>query len=248
VLTSDTKRDQLLAAIGSMSFDDAADWLRDQLLSEGYAGGVPDVAAQLAVNKAVTEAAGIDLALYEGGNHTQQGWAQFQAGYTSDQIDQIDDFLIAWSRTSQCADVYEAMWDAVAAVPIDGSFMQYFDIGAPSRSGAWGMFEDTADASDRSDRLLALNAGTEPWFDDGRDAKPVPMTVAVIPDAGGVAAMGARGGTIANGSGEGCVTLPGSYADYLHVRSGGTVTSTHRTSGAVFTRVGCQTAALVAAS
>jgi len=75
-------------------------------------------------------------------------------------------FLSGFVRSPAMAELYHALWTAWAAVS-DGPFMQFGDVGAASKWGAWSIFSALGDQNPRANLLMDLNANSTAWFGNG---------------------------------------------------------------------------------
>jgi len=153
-------RAELLAVLATPGADATA-WLAARLMDPDYAGSIPQVVGWWAANKAVAAQYGLDLVAYEGGQHVLHSFAV--AGLTPEDLAVLTTFLTGFVRSQAMAELYHTLWTAWAAVS-DGPFMQFGDVAAASKSGAWGLFSALGDQNPRADLLMELNARTAPWF------------------------------------------------------------------------------------
>lgn len=140
---------------------DATAWLAAKLMDPDYDQSIPQVLGWWAANKAVADQYGIDLVAYEGGQHVLHSFAV--AGLTEADLATLTTFLSGFVRSQAMAELYHELWTAWAAVS-DGPFMQFGDVAAASKYGAWGLLSALGDQNPRADLLMDLNANTAPWF------------------------------------------------------------------------------------
>ena len=156
-------RTELLAHIKA-SPAEAAVWLKDQILDPNALFSIPQIAAYWAGQKAVADKYGLDLVAYEGGQSVLQSAGI--GGMSEADLATLTTFLSDFVRSQTMADLYQAVWEAWAAVS-DGPFMQFVDVSAASKYGAWGLFTALGDHSPRADLLADLNAHFASWFGSG---------------------------------------------------------------------------------
>lgn len=154
-------RDELIAAVADPNIDANA-WLAEKLADPEFQHSIPQVTETLIQTAQVAEDYGLNLVAYEGGQHVHHSFAV--AGLTQEDIDALSEFMTNFVRSEEMAGLYQDLWDVWAVVG-DGSFMQFTDIGAPSRWGSWGLYSDLTDSTPRSELLETLNATTTPWWD-----------------------------------------------------------------------------------
>jgi hypothetical protein len=140
---------------------DATAWLSGKLMDPAYGQSIPMVMGWWAANRAIADQYGLDLIAYEGGQHVLHSFAV--DGMTAEDLALMTTFLSGFVRSQAMADLYRTLWMAWADVS-DGPFMQFTDVGAASKWGAWGLFTALGDKSPRADLLMQLNATSTPWF------------------------------------------------------------------------------------
>ena len=145
---------------------EAAAWLTERLLDPTYPGAIPQVAGLWQADKALADRFGLDLLAYEGGQHILQGWRV--SGVSEAEQALLTDFLTQYVQGPEMARLYQALWQAWAGLG-DGPFMQFSDMGLPSKWGAWGLYRHLGDSSPRAAFLERLNASAQPWFDAPAD-------------------------------------------------------------------------------
>ncbi|MBC7479076.1 MAG: hypothetical protein H7317_13435 [Pseudorhodobacter sp.] len=155
-----TLRNALLAAIRTPGIDASA-WLAAKLMDPTYSQSIPQIEAWWAANKAVADKYGMDLVAYEGGQHVLQSFAI--SGMSDADLATLTTFLSGFVRSQAMAELYHELWTAWVAVS-DGPFMQFGDVAAASKYGAWGLFSALGDHNPRADLLMDLNVRTVPWF------------------------------------------------------------------------------------
>jgi hypothetical protein len=155
-----TLRNELLTVLKTPGVDATA-WLKAKLMDPAYAQSIPQIMDWWAANKAVADKYGLDLVAYEGGQHVLQ--SAFISGMSDADLTTLTTFLSGFVRSTAMADLYHSLWTAWAAVS-DGPFMQFGDVGEPSKYGAWGLFSALGDHNPRADLLTELNAHYAAWF------------------------------------------------------------------------------------
>ena len=154
-------RAELLAVLNT-SGADATAWLAAKLMDPNYPGSIPQTRVWWAANKAVADQYGLDLVAYEGGQHVLHSFAI--SGLSAADLEALTTFLTGFVRSQAMAELYHELWLAWAEVS-DGPFMQFGDVAAASKHGAWGLFSALGDTNPRSDLLMDLNANSTPWFE-----------------------------------------------------------------------------------
>ena len=229
-------RAELLAVIRDPGVDAAA-WLKARLLDPAYRGSIPQVETAWAANKATADKYGLDLVAYEGGQHVLHSFGI--KGISAADLDTLTDFLSGFVRSPAMADLYDKLWQAWSEIS-DGPFMQYGDVSAASKYGAWGIFTSLGDHNPRADLLTDLNATSEAWFGDGGGSRYQQGVIRVAGDGGETLTgtdkddflIGGRGrdtlvagrghDAIDGGAGRDTLVLAGRAEDYKLAASGDT--------------------------
>jgi hypothetical protein len=225
--------------LSTHTFDQTGQWLKEQMLDPEGSDNIPSVAQLWSITQAYLDAEdGIGHYLYEGGHHI------LLPGVTASV--EVVAFLYWFIRSQYCADVYEASWDAWAAIG-DGPYMQFTDVSpaslTPGNYGFFGLLEDLFDSSPRSELLARLNAEAEAW--GGMTGGEHYLPQVTIAGEGGRHEISARGGKAFGISGKNVVQLPGERADYtITYDDEGRYLFTH-TGGAVSRLTSIDTAAFV---
>lgn len=154
-------RDELLQKIRNPNID-AQVWLTDKLLDPSYDGSIPATLVHWQEQAAIADQFGLDLVAYEGGQHVHHFFAVRDV--PKEDVDLLTDFMADYVRSAYMARLYDASWRAWASVS-DGPFMQYEEIGVPSKWGSWGLRDGLNDTSPRAELLDRLNAESQPWWD-----------------------------------------------------------------------------------
>lgn len=155
-------RADLLAAIKNPSVDAQA-WLADKLMDPTYKWSIPYTLAVWEKQKAIAEKYGVGLTSYEGGQHTHHSFSV--KGVSNEDLKLITDFMVEFVRSEEMAELYQAAWKAWASVS-DSPFMQFGDVGAPTKWGSWSLYESLTDTNPRSELLEMLNATSQQWWDE----------------------------------------------------------------------------------
>jgi hypothetical protein len=219
---------ELLAVLKDPSRDATA-WLKAQLLDPAVDSSIPQIATFLAQQKAVAKQYGLKLVAYEGGQHVLHSAGV--AGLSEQNLATFTAFLSGFVRGPAMADLYHQLWTVWAQVG-DGPFMQFTDVSAASKFGAWGLFSGLGDHNARADLLMDLNAHAKAWFGTGGGPQYQQGVIKIAGD-GGEALIGTDhddfliGGAgddtftpgrghdvIAGGPGSNTVVLPGAAAEY----------------------------------
>lgn len=155
--TNSTLRGELLAYIAAHTTEDAYEWMKDNLLNPSYSGSIPEkTAIYEAIDAIVSGTYGLDLVLYEGGQHCHHSFGV--GGLTTEQIDTITTFMSGFVRSRQMADLYAESWAAWAAIG-DGPYMQFTEVGSPSQYGSWGLRNSLTDTNPRLAAVKSLSRG-----------------------------------------------------------------------------------------
>jgi hypothetical protein len=156
-----TLRDELVTVLNTPGVDATA-WLAAKLMDPDYASSVPQLLGWCADIKAVVDQYGIDLISYEGGSHVMHSWAV--DGLSDADLAAVMTFLTEFTRSEAMAELYLTLWTGWAAIS-DGPFMQFIDVEAPSKYGAFGLFSALGDSNPRADLLMELNIKSTAWFE-----------------------------------------------------------------------------------
>ena len=158
-------RDELIAKIADPNVD-AAQWFAEQLMDPEYPRSVPQVAALLQEQKDTVSQHGMDLILYEGGQHVHHSFAV--KTLTEEAIAALQDFMIDFVRSDHMADLYTELWSAWQDIG-DGAFMQFGDVGTMSKWGSTSLLGSLDDSTPRADALTELNETTPNWWGETRE-------------------------------------------------------------------------------
>jgi hypothetical protein len=154
-------RDDLLAQIKA-SPANAAAYLAEKLMDPDYKGSIPYTKLLLEGNAAIADQYGLKMVAYEGGQHVHQSFAV--KGLTEADKDILTSFMTDFVRSEEMGELYQELWGVWADVG-DGSFMQFGDVGAPSKWGSWSLYNGLEDETPRSRVLEELSADSTLWWD-----------------------------------------------------------------------------------
>ncbi|WP_044033617.1 hypothetical protein [Roseobacter denitrificans] len=160
-----TMRAELIAVIKDPDVDATA-WLADKLMDPAYKGSIPQIADVLATTAALAEEHGLKLSAYEGGQHVHHAFAV--RDLSSEDVAAMQDFMVDFVRSEQMGELYRELWDVWAEYG-DGPFMQFGDVGSPSKWGSWSLYAGLEDSTPRSEAIEELNRDTGAWWEDDRD-------------------------------------------------------------------------------
>ena len=159
-------RAALLRAIRTPGTDVNA-WLAGQMTDPGFNRSIPAIADLLAKQKAVAEAHGLDLVLYEGGQHVHHSLKARAKGASEPtpeaDLEAVQAALTAFVQSPEMADLYARLWEVWAGIG-DGPFMQYSDVTRAGKFGSWGLYRSVVDDSPRARRLRELALSGTPWW------------------------------------------------------------------------------------
>lgn len=161
-------RAQLLDRLQSQTPAATSRWLTSKLSDPSYPTSIPRIEARWQAIKKIADRYNLGLVAYEGGQHVQQAFAV--RGLKQDDLARLTRFLTGYIRSPDMAMLYDRLWDGWAKVG-NGPFMQYSDVGAPSKWGSWGLFAALGDTNPRADLLMRLNQSSTAWFGDGGGAR-----------------------------------------------------------------------------
>ena len=160
IVRQDESRDALLQAIEDPDVD-AFEYLYEQLTSEDVRTSIPFTAENWRSQAELAEEHGLRLVSYEGGSHVHHTWA---TGLSSEQSTELGEFLQAFSRSSQTADLYEDVADIWQEIG-GGPFNQFHEIGRASDQDSFGLLTGLNDTNARADALYEINAEAA-FFED----------------------------------------------------------------------------------
>lgn len=150
-------RKALVAARADPSVD-AVDLAFDWLSDPANRSSVPRVIDALVEAEAMATEHGLDLVLYEGGQHVHIGVGD----------DAFNGFLASLARHERMADLYLEIWTAWEGIG-DGPFMHFADVRRPNRWGTWSMIDALGITNPVHRALVEANATRTPWWETGRD-------------------------------------------------------------------------------
>ncbi|WXG52266.1 MAG: hypothetical protein RNU03_16030 [Candidatus Sedimenticola sp. (ex Thyasira tokunagai)] len=111
--------------------------------------------------RTVAEKYDLELIAYEGGQHVHHS---AHVSIPEADLQRLQNHLIGFVRSQQMADLYQELWDKWKQIGA-GPFMQFVDIGAPSKYGSWGLRASLSDTSPRAVLLKQFNANTPAWWE-----------------------------------------------------------------------------------
>lgn len=159
----DSRRD--LTTLALQQGDRAYPWLYDQLaLPNRSTDSVPAVLASLTEQSNLAHDNGLRFTLYEGGQHVHHSFGV--DGLSDAQAEAMTSFLGGFVRSPEMAALYSLLWDGWRKIG-DGPFMQFTEMGAPSRWGSWGTLAWPGDNTPRSRFLLSKQAEGGSWWGEG---------------------------------------------------------------------------------
>lgn len=212
------------------------DWLFGLLSAPQDFDSVPFTLDRLAEQRALANEAGLRLVAYEGGQHVHHSFAV--DGLTETEATALTTTLAAFVRSDQMADLYDRLWDGWTEIG-QGPFMQFTEMGSPSRWGSWGLLAHPDDRTPRADHILARQARGGSWWGEGGGPQYLQGLSAIGTDADDTMAgtdeedfLAGRSGDdtfpasagndgIAGGTGEDRYTLPRPQADYAITQDDG---------------------------
>ncbi|MEC7794702.1 MAG: calcium-binding protein [Pseudomonadota bacterium] len=231
-------RDELIEKINDPDVD-ASNWLYEKLLDPSYPGSIPEKIENLKAAAEKIESYGLKMVAYEGGQHVHHSWAV--KGLTDQDIVALTNFMGDFVRSSEMAELYQALWDGWAAIS-ENPFMQFGDITGSTPRGSWGIYTSLDDTNPRAELLEELNATTDPWWDAvggihyqngvtliGTDEGEIHMGSAqedYLVGKGGddVFVLGLGDDGAHGGDGYDVVVMRGALADYTVTKDGNVVT------------------------
>ena len=154
-------RDELIAAINDPETDADA-LMMSWMLDPEIRGSIPWVVEWWEEHAQLAQDNGMKLVAYEGGQHVHH--LAFVAGLSQSEVDTLTSYLSDFVRSHHMAELYQQLWDSWAAVA-DGPFMQFVDVGQPSKWGSWGTYSHLGDQTPRTQLLEQLNATSQPWWE-----------------------------------------------------------------------------------
>lgn len=125
---------------------------------------IPGVLDWLGQQRDLAERHGLRLVLYEGGQHVHHSFAV--EGLTDAEAERQSAFLADFVRSPEMGALYAQLWDGWREIG-QGPFMQYVEMGAPSRWGSWGLLTHPGDHTPRADFVLDRQAKGGSWWGEG---------------------------------------------------------------------------------
>lgn len=164
VVSDDALRGELRER-ASISQLDAETWLFDLMSQpDTIEDSIPAVMARLAEQKAVAASAGLRFTAYEGGQHVHHSFAV--NGLADEEADALAAVLGTFVRSRDMGALYARLWDGWRAIG-DGPFMQFSEMGAPTRWGSWGLVAHAGDRTPRAEFILARQVEGGSWWGEG---------------------------------------------------------------------------------
>jgi hypothetical protein len=140
-------------------------WMFERLAFGGdKSGAIPDTLARLAEQRAIADRHGVRLVAYEGGQHVHHSFAV--GDLSDDEARALQDVLAGFVRSPEMGALYAQLWDGWAEVG-QGPFMQFTEMGTPSRWGSWGLLSHKGDRTPRADLVLTRQARGGSWWGEG---------------------------------------------------------------------------------
>ncbi len=153
------RREALLAEIkaaGPGGAEGVRAALAARLQDPDFPSSLPQTAENLREQKEVAAAHGLRMIAYEGGQHVHHLFGVGGKG------EALTDFMIGFVRSPQMGALYRRSiegWEAVG----DGPYMQYTDVGAPTKWGSWGLLAHLGDSTPRATAIRAANVRPADW-------------------------------------------------------------------------------------
>lgn len=164
VVTNEDSRLALLDAIADPDVDEYQ-YLYDLLTSPDAPSSIPDTYEKWKAQAALAEEYGLKLTAYEGGQHVHH---TFNTGLTTQQQEDLGEFMQAFVRSDEMADLYQDLWEIWQEIG-DGPFMQFTDVDRPADTGSWGLLSGLNDTNPRAEFIFDVNTETPWWEDRGGD-------------------------------------------------------------------------------
>jgi hypothetical protein len=140
-------------------------WMFEQIaFDDRLRDSIPAVLDKLAEQKAIADRHGLRLVLYEGGQHVHHSFAV--RDLPEAEVEALQDVLEGFVRSPEMEALYTHIWEGWAAIG-QGPFMQYTEMGAPSRWGSWGLLAHRGDRTPRADFILSRQARGGSWWGEG---------------------------------------------------------------------------------
>ncbi len=162
-VSDENLRNELLDVLKNPDID-PFEYLKDKLMDPDYKSSLPQMRANLERQAELATQQGLKLIAYEGGQHVHHA---FNVNAPEEDIAALQDFLTAFVRSEQMADLYEevaVIWSDVGG----GPNMQFGVITPPSKWGSWGIYSSLTDSTPRSEVIEELNyTGDVTWEDRG---------------------------------------------------------------------------------
>ncbi|MBA3908697.1 MAG: hypothetical protein C0524_02190 [Rhodobacter sp.] len=125
---------------------------------------VPDVLEMLSTQRQIANRLGLRFVAYEGGQHMHHSFGV--EGMSEEEAEALLKIMEDFVRSSEMGALYSQLWDGWRDIG-DGPFMQFVEMGAPSRWGSWGLFAYPGDSTPRSRFLTAMSTLGKSWWGEG---------------------------------------------------------------------------------
>lgn len=155
IVLDEDQRNKYVATVKDPSIDND-NWLRDFIRP-----AMDDAAKRYQEHAELARKYGLDLMLYEGGQHVHHS-AFVEADKETLQL--LQDHLAGFVRSPQMAELYAASWDLWRQHG-DGPYMQYVDVGVPNQYGSWGLYATFHDTTPRATFLEDKNRTITAWWE-----------------------------------------------------------------------------------
>ncbi len=163
-MTNADLREELDRRIRDTS-DAAYSWIFELVSQDGaLEDSIPAVLRNLAEQKALANSHGLRLSVYEGGQHIHHSFAVNDLSEA--QAEELGRFLAEFVRSPEMGALYAQLWDGWRDIG-EGPFMQFSEIGVPSRWGSWGILSHPGDRNPRADFILKRQAEGGSWWGEG---------------------------------------------------------------------------------
>lgn len=202
------RNSSLMSSVLGMSETAAFNALNDYLLDPSNGDSVPSTIEGLREHQALADSVGLDLILYEGGQHVHHSaFIEVAGGAATEAL------MTNYVRSPQMAELYQVLWDGWEGLG-DGPFMNFTDVGEPSQWGSWGLRASLYDTNPRAELIDSLNASTPAWFASGGAHYQEGF---IVPGTTGDNTLAGTAGvdTVVAGGGEDII-YPGPGNDYIN--------------------------------
>lgn len=125
---------------------------------------VPDALEMLSSQRQIANQHGLRFVAYEGGQHMHHSFGV--EDLSEDESDSLSKIMEDFVRGSEMGALYSQFWDGWRDIG-DGPFMQYYEAGAPTRWGSWGLRAYPGDSTPRSRFLTSMTKLGKSWWGEG---------------------------------------------------------------------------------